>query len=174
MASGVSTGKDLPAKHVAQILALLLGQILDAAQEDAFLLEGRQQFAAQTLVGLGEELADGGTNLLELFARRHAVGPGADVDARLHLLLQAADAHHEELIEIRGEDGQELEPFEQRHRRVLRFFEDAAIEFQPAQFAVDVELGIVKIGNGGRRLRAIAGRSGREDARLLACEKLLI
>ena len=141
-------GKDFAAKDVAQVLLLLLGQILDAAQKDAFLFQGGQQFAAQALIGLGNIWLTVWPDLLELFARRHAVGPGADADARLHLLLQAADAHHEEFIEIRGENGQELDPFQQRHRRILGLLQDPAIELQPAQLAVDVKPRIVQRGQG--------------------------
>ena len=52
---------------------------------------------------------------------------------------KAADADHEELVEVGLEDGQELEPFQQRHLRVLSFLQDAAVELQPTQLAVDVE-----------------------------------
>ena len=147
MASGVSTGKISRRNTSLRCLRCCFGQVLDAAQDDAFLFQGRQQFAR---AGSGTasaniwrtDLADA----VELLARRHAVGPGADGDARLHLLLQAADADHEELVEVGREDGQELEPFQQRHRRVLRFLQHPAIELQPAQLAIDVEGRIVEGG----------------------------
>ena len=64
--------------------------------------------------------------------------PGCD------LLLQAADADHEELVEVGLEDGQELEPFQQRHARILGLFQNAAIELQPAQLAVEIQRRIVE------------------------------
>ena len=36
------------------------------------------------------------------------------VDVARELLLQARDAHHEELVEVRGDDGEELQALEQR------------------------------------------------------------
>ena len=46
--------------------------------------------------------------------------------------LQAPHANHEELVQIRSRNGQELETFQQRNAIVLRFPEDALIEFDPA------------------------------------------
>src|SRR5205823_6215708 len=75
---------------------------------------------------------------------RHVVGAGADGDAQLHLLLQPADADHEELVEVRLEDGQELEALQGRHRRVARLFEDAAVELEPAQLAVEIQRRVIQ------------------------------
>ncbi len=57
----------------------------------------------------------------------------AGVGARAH----GADALHEELVEVRREDRQELEALEQRRALVERLGEDPAVEFDPAQVAVD-------------------------------------
>ena len=59
-------------------------------------------------------------------------------------LLQSADADHEELIEVGAENGEKLESLEQGHGRIGPFFEHAAIELEPAQFAVDVKGGVVQ------------------------------
>ena len=83
--------------------------------------------------------------------------PEPNGDAGLHLLLQAADADHEELVEVGAEDGQELEPLQQRHLRVLGLLQHAAVELQPAQLAVDVQGRIVKCRH--RRPLWQAGRS---------------
>ncbi len=60
--------------------------------------------------------------------------------AGVHLALEPGHADHEELVEVRAEDSEELDAFEQRHRRVLRLLEHAAVELEPGQLAVDVGL----------------------------------
>jgi hypothetical protein len=60
-----------------------------------------------------------------------------DVAARVGARAHCADALHEELVEIRGEDRQELEPFEQRHALVERFRQDPSVELEPAEIPVE-------------------------------------
>src|SRR5229473_6906539 len=57
------------------------------------------------------------------------------------LLLQAADPFHEELVKIGGGNREKFEPLEQRVTLVLRFGENPAVECEPGQLAVEVELG---------------------------------
>ena len=52
-------------------------------------------------------------------------------------LLERADAHHEELVQIGAVDGQKLELFGQRDIFILAQHQHAAVEVQPAQFPVD-------------------------------------
>ena len=80
---------------------------------------------------LGHPLADGG----ELVGRAHAVGRRAG-DAGRHLVLEPGDAHHEELVEVLAEDGEELGPLEQRHLGILGQREDPRVEVEPRQLAV--------------------------------------
>jgi hypothetical protein len=47
---------------------------------------------------------------------------------------------HEELVEVRAEDRQELHPLEQRVALVERLAQHAGVEVEPAQLAVDEEL----------------------------------
>jgi len=54
-----------------------------------------------------------------------------------HLLLDSSDPNLKELIQVRTEDRKELDPLNKWLRRILRFLEHPAIEFQPAQLAVD-------------------------------------
>ena len=54
------------------------------------------------------------------------------------LLLQARDAHLEELVEVAAEDREELRPLEQRERRVLGEREHARVELEQRQLAVEV------------------------------------
>ncbi len=55
----------------------------------------------------------------ELLARSHTVG-GANRQTGFVTALEACNPNHVELVEIRRVDREELRPFEQRERRVLR------------------------------------------------------
>src|ERR1700733_11978298 len=46
-------------------------------------------------------------------------------------------ALHEEFVEVRRKDGQELCPFQQRRAVIQGLCEDALIEVQPAQISID-------------------------------------
>jgi hypothetical protein len=81
---------------------------------------------------------------LESLPRGHAVGPGI-VRFMLDLLLDAGDAHLEEFIEIRGDNPQKPQPFQQRLALVLRFLQHAPVKGQPAQFPVDEKPGIGEV-----------------------------
>ena len=65
------------------------------------------------------------------------VGTASGVDAA----LEAGDAHHEELVEVRGEDREEVRALEDRAARVLGELEHALVEREPAELAVEVALG---------------------------------
>ena len=52
-------------------------------------------------------------------------------------LLQRADAHHKELIQIGAVDGKELDPLRKGNILVLAQRKDPPVKIQPAQFAVD-------------------------------------
>ena len=64
--------------------------------------------------------------------------PSADGDLQAHVgaTLQPGDAHHVELVEVAGEDREELHPLEQRLPLVLGEREHALVERQPGQLAV--------------------------------------
>ena len=79
----------------------------------------------------------------ELLLGREAVG-AAFGHRRLELLVQARDPDHEELVEVRVEDREELDPFEERPGRTQRFFENPAIEREPGDLAIEVEGTVVE------------------------------
>ena len=86
--------------------------------------------AGGDLLGL---LAD----LTQLLAWGEAVR-GAHRQAHLVTTLQAGDANHVELVEVGGEDRQELRSLQQWQRGVGGQRQHARVEVQPAQFAVEV------------------------------------
>ena len=72
-------------------------------------------------------------------------------DRLAHLTLQAGDAHHEKFVEVVGRDRQEAHPLQERMVAIGRFLQDAAVEVQPGQFAVDETLGLRPQSRFGRR-----------------------
>jgi hypothetical protein len=55
-------------------------------------------------------------------------------------LLEAADALHEEFVEIGVHDGQELHPLEQRRAGILSLVQHPTIELEPRELPVQIQL----------------------------------
>ena len=97
-----------------------------------------------------------------------AVGAGVELaHVAGELLLQAPHPLHEELVEVRIEDGDELQPLEQRIGRVLGLVQHAGVELQPRELPVEeiggfddlferLHTGRVRFGHG----RSASGGSG--------------
>ena len=76
-------------------------------------------------------------NGLQLSGRRH---PG---DVRFHVLgvhhiFQGSHAHHVKFVQVGGRDAEEFQPLKQRQRLIPGLAEHPVVEFQPAQFPVDI------------------------------------
>ncbi len=61
----------------------------------------------------------------QLLCRRESITRQIN-NARLDLLLEAGDTHHEELRQVRAHDGQELDTFQKRVALIHGLFEDTA------------------------------------------------
>jgi len=109
-------------------------------EHDAVLLERGAQRVVPAGVEIAHLLARHLVDRGERLGRGHAVGL-ARGDARLRLLAQTGDADLEELGEVRIHDRQELHALEQRIAGVLRLLEDAAIEREPGELAIQEPLG---------------------------------
>ena len=115
---------------------LLVAQLLGADQEDA--LGGEERLDPV------EKAAMLGFHQL-VYARGHrGQGGGGREPVGARGLIAGTDvpfqhrhAHHEEFVQIRAEDGQELEALEEGHRGILRLLEHAPVELEPGQLAVD-------------------------------------
>ena len=59
-------------------------------------------------------------------------------------VAQAADADHKKFVQIAGEYGKKLQPFEQGDALILRLGEHAGVELQPRKLAV---LGVALLPN---------------------------
>ena len=102
---------------------------------------------------LGDEFEDALARGGELLLGGPAVGRAGGL-AGLDLLAQPGDADLEELVEVVREDGQELDPLEQRIALVAGLEQDAGVELEPRQLAVEVRE--VDFGRAARR----RGRGG--------------
>ena len=135
-ASGVSIGKNLLLKIAPRPGGAFRTQFADVVQADVILPQERLDLLVPERILLRHHLVRYALNGVENFRRAHPVGPDV-ARLALDLLLDAGDANLEEFIEIRAHDPEKFDPLEQRLGRVLRFFQDAAVELEPAQLAID-------------------------------------
>ena len=136
-------GEDLLAEDPvhAGLLLLIAGVAGDHAQ--ALLRELRAD-ARFPLAGLPRGLGRHPLHdPLDRLRGAQAVGT-ARVDPGLHLVVQAGDANHEELVLVRSPDGEELGALQQRHLLVLGQLEHAVVEVEPGELAVGVERRVVE------------------------------
>ena len=78
------------------------------------------------------------------------LAPGETVDrqrlkAGALFLQQRRHADHEELVEVRRDDGQEFHPFEERMVVVERLVEHTLVEREPAELAVNVQARVAQV-----------------------------
>ena len=74
---------------------------------------------------------------LQLGSRRELVG-AASGKPGLQPPMQPRDAHHEELVEVACEDGEELDSFEQGDALILGERQHPGVEVEPGQLAIEV------------------------------------
>ena len=73
---------------------------------------------------------------IQLLLRRVPVGTAGD-DLFAHLPGETGDADHEKFIQVGGGDGQEAQALQQRELGIGRLVENAAIELEPRELAID-------------------------------------
>lgn len=131
--------KHRPVKEFVEKLLLGRAELLFGAHHvHALSFQTRQQFFEKTCVLPRRQLPRHAGDCPQSFRRRHAVGTRLKIPLA-DAALQSGDAHHEEFIEVRAEDGEKLDPFEQWNLIVDGLFEHPTIEFHPRQFAIDKE-----------------------------------
>jgi len=97
------------------------------------LVEEDRGLAPHQLLG---DLVDLLEDLPRFESRRRADSqPGRDA------ALEAGDPDHEELVEVVAEDRQELDALEQRHVLVHGELQDALVELQPGELALEEAVG---------------------------------
>ncbi len=88
-------------------------------------------------------------------------------EAFFEALQDAGDADLDELIEVAGGDGEELDALEQGIGGVVGLFEDAAVELKPALVAIDEAATGRRCGSFGGAARR-GGRTGSFSARFVS------
>ena len=132
--------EDLVAEVLLEPPGVLVGQLVPVHDPDAVVLQPRGDVLEEALrLPLHQVLRAAGDQL-DLLADGQPVG-GADGQAGALPALEAGDADHEELIEVAGEDREELDPLQQGQGLVLGQFEYPGVEVQPGQFPVQEAIG---------------------------------
>ena len=110
-------------------------QLLNRAEVNALLGKGGEECFVKELVLVGNHAEDPGANGGENFGWAETVGT-VNIASVVDELLEGRDAYFEELVQVRTDDGEEFEPFEQRLGRVLSLFENALIKLQPTKLTI--------------------------------------
>ena len=118
------------------MLPLAIVQLLGLHAAHPGLCESRLKFRKIDAVLLVGERVHPFANGPQLFRRGQPVRVGTRLPFGQQQ-LQAADAHHRELVQVRRRDREELEPFEQRDRRIAGLIQHPLIELQPTQFTIE-------------------------------------
>ncbi len=128
--------KDLVVKELPGVFAIGIVQLRPTADSDAVLLEAGMQGLEPALHLPAQQDRDALVDERELLVGRQPVD-GAGGDAGVALAVQAADALHEEFVEVVREDGQEPDAFQKRNAIVLGQLEHTLVEVEPTQLAVE-------------------------------------
>ena len=131
--------------------AALVAEAFVGAETNALFLEGGFQFLKPEVFGDVEHFQNASANFREKFGCRHFIGAGRFCPDS-GLSLKVHNANHEEFVEVVVENRQKHDTLNQRYLRVHRGFQHLAVEFNPAQLAIDIERRIVK--RQGRRGRS--------------------
>ena len=139
-ASGVSTGKICERERLGRLLALR-GRAL--VERERCGCPRRPERGKSSPCRMRSSSASIERTRSEM-ARERPVGGRGRRRGRCRLSAWSSrpgDAHHEELVEVVGEDRAEPQPLQQRHARDRRELQHALVEVEPAKLAVGVELG---------------------------------
>ncbi|CAB4922031.1 unannotated protein [freshwater metagenome] len=124
---GIEEGVHLP--------ALGFGERLPSQQLNACVAEGGEDVVAKCVRMLSLELVRALPDVLEDLARGQPAG-STNRDAGRDPPLEPRDPHHEELVEVAREDGEELRALEAGKVLVLGKLEHSLVESQPRKFTV--------------------------------------
>ncbi len=121
---------------VANPFLLRRGPLGTPQETDLLLGERRDHLLVEEAVLLLDDPLGARGHLAENRERLHAVGP-ARGGTQLDLLLQARDADLEELVQVRRDDAEELEAFEDGNGLVFSLRQHAPVEFEGLQFPIE-------------------------------------
>jgi hypothetical protein len=130
---------DLLVEKFSGEVAIFLAEFLPRQEGDAGAFELRNEVIIPAGVLLFDELVEMVAKTIEMLILGEAslIEGLGEALVFFELLKDAGYADFYEFVEVAGGDGEEFDALEQRVRRVVGFFEDAAIELQPALVAID-------------------------------------
>ena len=137
---GGEDGENVPPEGFQGPGHLGFGQIPDGAKVDAGFGKGGEQGLVQQGVLVGNHLLDAFMDGEERLAGTEAVR-AVGIAAVFQQLFQGGDADFKKLVEVGADNREEFEPFEKGLGRILRLLQNPLVEFQPAEFPVDVRGG---------------------------------
>ena len=132
-------GEDARLEHGREERPIVIVEIGETGEHDVLVGQFGHELIEEHRLGATPLDLETLTDLAQLRLRRAPVG-GALAEAGGDLILQTGDADLEELIEVLTEDRDELEAFEQGHRRIRRECEHPGIEVEPGEFTVEESL----------------------------------
>jgi len=123
-------------KIIADPVALRSGELGAADELDARIVQCGQHAAVQHAILVGDQRTHFAADLQQKrFGPRFRHPRGGGLGATL--LLQSGDADFEEFVQVACEDAKEPQPLEQRHARLLGQRQDATVECELRQLAVE-------------------------------------
>ena len=128
---------DVALEHLVGGVALLLVEVLPGGEVDAVLGQAGDDLVGHQALRCGSPRARQ-RRRMEASSADGAGSPGDLADPGGHLLPQAGHPDLEELVEVRGDDGDELDPLQQGDVGVLGDGEDPLLEVQERQLTVGV------------------------------------
>ena len=143
----------LAQKIIANPRRLRCAPVGTQEEMDAFGGQFGQESLVEQRILLGDQRVRFTADPLVGFFRRQAIRRGHG-RIQLDLFLEAGDANLEKLVEIAAEDAQKAQTFEQRHGRIVRLRENAAVEGEQAELTVQ----IIRAAAGGVKFRRKRGK----------------
>ena len=160
-------GEDFAFEVVVEVGARGRFDVGVTVEADAFGGEAGADFLTPASVLVCDETADAMGDGGELLCGGKAVGSGG-LRAGLHDLFEPGHADLEEFVEVGRDDAEEFEALEERGGGIFGLIEDALVEFQPTQLAIDKILGIGKIHRQPSSVRRVTRKLKRKARRPLA------
>ncbi len=163
--------EDVVAEVRGQSPLVRLVDLVPVHQPDPVVLQRGQHIAGEAMPQPLHQFLGAHRDPFQLLGDRHPVR-ARHPQTHLRPAFEPGDAHHVELVEVGGEDRQELHPLEQRLVGVLGEFEHPGVEVQPGQFPVQEPIGRQwrrrgLVGDGLLRRSALgAGRNRRGRRRI--------
>ncbi|OPZ52057.1 MAG: hypothetical protein BWY91_02474 [bacterium ADurb.BinA028] len=131
--------EDLLAEQPVQRRALGLVEVAPAHDADALFVQRRTDLVPEDPRVHPHEFLRRVLDPVEQLARLKPSGR-ADGEAGGDAALEPGDPDHEELVEVAGEDREELRPFDEGDGLVHRQLQHALVELQPRDLALEVAL----------------------------------